>query len=114
VALKVAVRTRSPNGDPLGWPSGHTSSSFTFATVIWEEYGPCAGVPAMLFAGYVGYERIDARNHDFSDVISGALIGLAIGHAVTQNHMPRILGFDIAPYVDPASGAVGVAASKRW
>jgi hypothetical protein len=113
-ALKVAVRTRSPNGDELGWPSGHTSSSFAFATVIWEEYGPWAGAPLMAFAGFVGYERIDARNHDFSDVISGALIGLAIGHAVTQNHLPRILGFEIAPYIDPASGAAGVSASKRW
>ena len=114
VFLKGAANTRSPNGDPWGWPSGHTSSSFTFATVILEEYGPWAGVPAMAFATFVGYERIDARNHDFSDVISGALIGIAVGHAVTQNHMPRILGFDVVPYVDPASGAIGVSASKRW
>ena len=71
IALKEAVRTRSPNGDPLGWPSGHTSSSFTVATVIYEEYGPLAGVPLFAFASFVGYERIDARNHDFSDVISG-------------------------------------------
>jgi hypothetical protein len=114
VFLKGVTNTRSPNGDPWGWPSGHTSSSFTFATVILEEYGPWAGVPAMAFATFVGYERIDARNHDFSDVISGALIGIAVGHAVAQNHMPRIMGFDVVPYVDPASGAVGVSASKRW
>jgi hypothetical protein len=113
-ALKFATRTHSPNGDPLGWPSGHTSSSFTFATVVWEEYGPWAGAPLMAFASFVGYERIDARNHDFSDVISGALIGIAIGHAVANNHMPRIMGFDVLPYVDPATGAVGVSASKRW
>jgi membrane-associated phospholipid phosphatase len=114
VALKIATRTRSPNGDELGWPSGHTSSSFAFATVIWEEYGPWAGAPLMAFAGYVGYERIDARNHDFSDVISGAILGVAIAHAVTQNHPPRIMGFDVVPYVSPSNGAVGVAATKRW
>jgi hypothetical protein len=114
LALKGLVRTRSPNGDPWGWPSGHTSSSFTFATVIFEEYGPWVGAPFLAFATYVGYERIDARNHDFSDVISGALLGMAIGHAVAQNHMPRILGFDIIPTVDPARDAVGVAAVKRW
>jgi hypothetical protein len=114
LALEGIVHTRSPNGDPLGWPRGHTSSSFTLATVIWQEYGPLPGVPLMAFAGYVGYERIDARNHDFSDVISGAMIGAAIGYAVTQNHMPRIMGFDLAPYVDPESGAAGVAATKRW
>lgn len=71
LALKGIVQTDSPNGDPLGWPSGHTSSSFCLATVLYEAYGPWVGVPLYLLAGYVGYERIDARNHDFSDVISG-------------------------------------------
>ncbi len=114
LGLKGAAQTDSPNGDHVGWPSGHTSSSFAFATVVAEEYGPLAGVPAFAFASYVGYERIDARNHDFSDVLSGALIGMAIGHAVVQNHMPRINGFQIVPMVDPASGTMGVAMSKRW
>jgi hypothetical protein len=112
--LKACARTESPNGDEFGWPSGHASSSFTFATVLYEEYGPWLGIPAFAFAGYVGYERIDARNHDFSDVISGALIGIAIGHAVAQNHKPRVFGMTVAPYVDPASGSVGVALGKDW
>jgi len=114
VALKGIVRTRSPNGDPWGWPSGHTSSTFTLATVMHEAYGPWAGVPLFLFASYVGYERIDARNHDFSDVISGALMGVAIGHAVMQNHKPKILGFEVIPWGDPASGSVGLALSRQW
>jgi hypothetical protein len=114
VGLNLATNSRSPNGDKYDWPSGHTASSFTFATVIWGEYGPWAGVPAMAFASYVGYERIDARNHDFSDVISGAILGVAIGYAVTQNHMPRILGFEVVPYVSPESGASGVAMKKTW
>jgi len=114
LALKGAVRTESPNGDEFGWPSGHTSSAFTFATVMYEEYGPWVGVPLFAFASYVGYERIDARNHDFSDVISGALIGIAIGHAVAQNHQMRVLGMDVMPYVDPVRGGVGVALGKQW
>ena len=114
VVLKLAVDNHSPNGDPLAWPSGHTSSSFAFATVITEAYGPLVGAPLLGFAGFVGYERIDARNHNFSDVISGALIGIAIGHAVTQNHLPRIMGMEVAPYADPSRGAIGVAMTKQW
>ena len=113
LALKGIVRTRSPNGDPYGWPSGHTSSAFTFATVAYEQYGPWVGVPLLALATYVGYERIDARNHDFSDVISGAILGIAIGHAVSQNHMPRIAGFDMIPYASP-NGTVGIVFSKQW
>jgi len=113
LTLKAAVRTESPNGNEFGWPSGHTSSSFTVATVLNEIYGPWVGIPAFAAASFVGYERIDARNHDFSDVISGALIGIAIGHAVVQNHTPRIMGMDLMPYADP-SGGVGLVAVKKW
>jgi len=114
LALKGLVHTRSPNGDPFGWPSGHTSSTFCLATILHEAYGPWVGVPLFLFASYVGYERVDARNHDFSDVISGALIGVAIGHAVMQNHQPKVLGFEVIPWADPARGSVGLALKRDF
>ena len=78
-----------------------------------EAYGPWVGVPAYAFASYVGFERLDARNHNFSDVISGALIGIAIGYAVGEKHKPKILGMDVVPYVDDR-GAAGLALLKNW
>ena len=114
LGLKAAAGTESPNGDEFGWPSGHTSSTFCFATVMHHEYGPWVGVPLFAFAGFVGYERIDARNHDFNDVISGALIGIAIGHAVAKNHEWKVFGMDVIPYTDPTRGGVGVALMKQW
>ncbi|MDY7011169.1 MAG: phosphatase PAP2 family protein [Planctomycetota bacterium] len=114
LALKGLARTESPNGDEFGWPSGHTSSTFCLATVMHEAYGPVVGVPLFIFSSFVGYERIDARNHDFNDVISGAIIGIAIGHAVMQNHQPRILGFDVIPWSDPTNNSVGIALSKEF
>jgi len=114
LALKGIADSESPNGDDFGWPSGHTSSSFCFATVMHKAYGPWVGVPLFAFASFVGYERIDARNHDFNDVISGALIGIAIGHAVSQNHEFKVFGMDIIPWSDPVRGGVGVALVKQW
>jgi len=116
LALKGIVHTEVPNGNEFGWPSGHTSSSFCFATVMYNEYGPWVGVPCFAFAGFVGYERVDARNHDLSDVVSGALIGIAIGHAVSKHHQDRLeaLGMQIVPYTDPATNTVGVALSKNF
>jgi hypothetical protein len=114
LALKGITNNESPNGDPFGWPSGHTSSTFCLATVMHEAYGPKVGIPLFVFASFVGYERIDARNHDFNDVISGAIIGIAIGHAVMQNHQPKILGFDVIPWSDPARNAVGIALMKEF
>ncbi len=112
LALKGIVRTESPNGEDLGWPSGHTSSTFTVATVLNEQYGPWVGIPAFAFAAFVGYERVDARNHDLSDVVSGALMGMAIGYAVAHNHETKLMGMDIVPYPTP-SGA-GIALTKSW
>lgn len=114
IAMKGIVRSESPNGDDSGWPSGHTSSTFCLATVMYQAYGPWVGVPLFAFATYVGYERVDAMNHDFNDVISGALIGIVIGYAVYDNHAPRILGMDIIPYANLERSAFGVALSKEW
>jgi len=112
--LKWVFRSASPNGDEMGWPSGHSSSSFCLATVMYHQYGPKVGLPLMGFATFVAYQRVDARNHDFSDVVSGSLIGIAIGHAVASNHEMRVLGMDIVPFVDPDTGSVGVALTKDW
>lgn len=114
VGLKLAVQTRSPNGDAMGWPSGHTSSTFCLATVLHKAYGPWVGVPAFAFAGFVGYERIQARNHDVSDVISGALIGIAVGYIVAEHHEQKIFGMTMEPYVDTERGGFGLAFVKRW
>ena len=113
MALKATFHTESPNGEPWGWPSGHTSSTFCLATVMHEAYGPKVGIPLFAFAAFVGYERIDARNHDFSDVVSGAIMGIAIGHAVMSNHEMRIFGMDVIPMIRPEGGA-GIALSKRF
>ena len=113
-ALKAAARTEAPNGNENVWPSGHTSSTFTLATVLWQQYGPGLGLPLAAFATYVGYERIDAGNHNFSDVVSGALIGIAIGHSVTQKDQLRIGDLTVTPYVHPTTGSIGLALAKQW
>ncbi len=113
MATKVALRTEVPNGNEFGWASGHTSSSFAFATVLYHHYGPWVGVPMMAFASFVGYERIDSKRHDFSDVVAGALIGLAVGHAVAGNHQPKIMGMDVTPMLG-ADGTVGVLLHRRF
>jgi len=81
--------------------------------VLHEAYGPWVGVPLFAFATFVAYERVDARNHDLSDVVSGALIGIAIGRAVMKNHHPRVFGFDVIPYAHP-NGATGLALVKQF
>jgi membrane-associated phospholipid phosphatase len=112
--MQVATNAEAPNGDNLSFPSGHTSSSFTMAAVLDEAYGPLVGVPLYALAALVGYERVQARSHDFSDVAFGAVLGLVIGKSVAREHRPEIFGMEVVPYVDPESGTSGLALVKQW
>ena len=117
VALKGATHTTAPNGSDFAWPSGHTSSAFTVAAVVNEHYGPWVGVPAFALAGLVGYERIDSREHDFSDVVFGAVLGTIIGTSIASDEearFPEIFGMQVVPFTDPQTGATGLALMKSW
>ncbi|MCH8804671.1 MAG: phosphatase PAP2 family protein [Planctomycetes bacterium] len=110
LALKTAANTRSPDGERYAWPSGHTSSAFTTAAVLNESYGPWVGVPSLALAGLVGYQRLDSRSHDFSDVVFGAVLGYVIGSSIARDNkaaFPEIFGMQLVPFADPQTGASG-------
>ncbi len=115
--LKASTNTRTPDGEHFGWPSGHTSSAFTTAAVLNEYYGPWVGVPSFALAGLVGYQRIDSRVHDFSDVVFGAMLGYVIGTSVARDdkaRFPELFGMKVIPYLEPESGTAGLALLKQW
>ncbi len=115
--LKAAANTRSPDNEHFGWPSGHTSSAFTVAAVLNEYYGPWVGVPSLAVAGLVGYQRVDSRVHDFSDVVFGAMLGYVIGTSIARDdkaQFPELFGMTVIPYVNPESNATGLALLKQW
>jgi len=108
---QAASWDRAPNGEWGTFPSGHTSSSFCFASVMHRAYGHAVGVPLYGLATLVAWERVDDRNHYFSDVVMGAVLGTVIGHSVASGRDPEFYGWKILPYADPA-GASGVAFLK--
>lgn len=117
MALKVINHNHSPNGEPLAWPSGHTSSSFTVAAVLDEYYGPRIGIPAYLAAGFVGYRMMDSGDHWPSDVLFGAALGYVVGHSVAGRQKDlEIAGFKLTPTViaTPGRTATGLALTKRF
>jgi membrane-associated phospholipid phosphatase len=115
VVLKASAGTGTvaPNGqgDLFGgaWPSGHTSSSFAFAAVLDQWYGPKVGIPVLMLAGIAAWERIDDREHDLSDVVFGAALGYVVGKTVARNRLCRMYGVETMPYLDPINESAGVA-----
>ena len=104
LAIKGIADTERPTNTWVdgryGFPSGHASTTFTIASVLDEYYGGCIGVPAYAVAGLVGWGRIDARDHDASDVVFGAALGYVIGKSVARNHRWCENYVQVSPWVD--------------
>jgi len=80
-ALKYSVHEERPNDeDAHSFPSGHAAVTFAGAEFIRKEYGWRWGVPAYVAATFVGFSRVNAREHYTWDVLSGAAIGVLSNH----------------------------------
>ncbi len=99
-ALKFSVNRTRPNGGAYSFPSGHTSSAFSGATLIQLKYGYKYGVPAYILAGFVGYSRVYTGHHYWSDVIAGAVLGTGLTYLVYRRWTRN---WELKPHVDSHS-----------
>ncbi len=111
VALKVAVNRPRPSGANYSYPSGHTSSAFTTAGVIYSDFGPAAGIPAFALAGYVGLSRLQEGKHYTSDVIAGAILGSYVSLKLAHKDKSRS-HFSVSPF--DANAGPGVSLRYRF
>ena len=65
---------------PHSWsfPSGHTSSSFAFATAVFANNKKW-GIAAYVLAALIGFSRIYLGVHYCTDVLAGAVLGIVYG-----------------------------------
>lgn len=61
----------------FSFPSGHTLHAFAVAAVIFA-YDRRIGIPALIFAAVMGFSRLYLYVHFPSDVLCGALLGIAL------------------------------------
>ena len=109
LAGQLATGGHGPNGESGSFPSGHTSSTFTFASVMHRSYGPWVGMPLYALGGLVAMERLDSDEHSLSDVVMGTMMGLVIGHTIAGDRELELAGGHIVPYVDPQTQSSGLA-----
>jgi len=84
-SLKRLTHSTRPNGNPLSFPSGHTSQAFTGATVLFQEtkdYCLPLACSGYLFSTATGILRVTNNKHWVSDVLAGAGIGILVTNLV--------------------------------
>ena len=114
--LKAVTNRQRPDGsNDLSFPSGHTSNSFMWATVVSRHYGWKKALPAYAFASYVGASRLKSRKHHVTDVVAGAALGYIVGRTVTRRGRDaekRRLRLGVA--VPPGGGAALKLGIRLW
>ena len=106
--LKYTIDETRPNGESYSFPSNHTSISFASAEFIRKRYGWEYGIPAYIAATFVGYSRVESKEHYTHDVIAGAAIGIGSSYLFTQPYK----GWQIKPEIDHAY--YGIRLSRSW
>jgi len=88
--LKLGTGRLRPDGsNNRSFPSGHAAGTACVAVIVWDRWGPEAGIPAALIAGFTALSRVTLGKHYPSDVIAGAAIGASTGLAVAGAHSDR-------------------------
>src|ERR1041384_6481676 len=107
-SLKYAVNETRPNGGSQSFPSGHASISFCAAEFMRKRYGWEYGIPAYAAASFVGYSRVEAREHYPHDVVAGAAIGILSSYIFTRPYQ----GWHVQ--VDADAHYYGLRLSRSW
>ena len=93
------ISQRPNNGSFDGFPSGHTSFSFSSVGFAYKRYGYKAALPLGALATLTGISRVYAQRHTTSQVIAGAILGFALSYicATPLQSQDSIVSFSITP-----------------
>ena len=107
--------TANPADNDLSFYSGHTTLAFSLATSAatvatlrgyrWAPVLWAVGLPA---AAFVGYLRIAADKHYFTDVLTGALFGSAFGVAIPMLHRAQVSAGGVTMQLVPMGSGVAL------
>jgi membrane-associated phospholipid phosphatase len=103
--MKYAIDAQRPNGGDHSFPSAHTSTSFAAAEFIRGRYGWSYGIPAYAVASFVGYSRVESKQHYTRDVIAGTVIGMGSSYLFTSPYK----GVQIQPLVGSSFYGLGLS-----
>jgi len=100
-ALKQFVREQRPDkSDFRSFPSDTSALAFAPAQYLWDRYGWQYGLPAYAAATFVGYSRIDAKQHHWYDVAASAGFAFTFSKIFTTRYRAPGLRYGAAISLD--------------
>jgi membrane-associated phospholipid phosphatase len=110
--LKQVVHEERPNGvDNQSFPSDTTALAASGSSFLWGRYGWEYGLPATLATGFVGYSRIQARDHHWYDTVASLGISALYGYVVTTPFQRR---YSVRTELSPMPGGAFLRVSYNW
>ena len=116
-ALKPAIDRVRPNGKEHSFPSGHSTTAFSFATLsnrnarsapfLRDAYPVVVGAN-LAVASLVAIARVEGAHHFPADVLAGAAVGHFMTAFIHDAFMGIDGGADCAIYLEPHGGAVAL------
>ncbi len=126
-ALKAGTNRERPNkangrqdfyDGGNAFPSGHAAATWSFATVVAEQYRdrPLVRWGAYGLAAAVSLSRVTATKHSPSDVFVGGIIGYLIGRHVARRGASSDASTSVvfAPRVDPSTRTYGISGTLQF
>jgi hypothetical protein len=108
IGMKKAIHETRPGylDDHDSFPSGHSSFSFSFASVVAAQHGWYWGGGAYLVSSFIAFSRMDENWHYIHDVVAGIAIGSSYAWGIYYNQSKGIKDywFSLLP-TDDLSGA---------
>ena len=114
---EVPIEEKTTTDARKSFFSGHTAFAFASATFLSVTYGdyfpdsdltPYVWGSSMAAACVVGYLRYSAGRHFPTDVLTGAVIGTAIGYTIPALHRTQTGEFSLTPEIGEHGYAVAV------
>jgi len=93
------------------FPSDTSALAFAPAQFLWQRYGWKYGLPAYAAATFVGWSRVDTKQHHWWDVATSAAISIGYNEIFTTRfHRNR----EFQTNLQAAPGRVFASVSYRW
>jgi membrane-associated phospholipid phosphatase len=115
---------RKPGSSFDSFPSGHTATAFSIASVFATQYKDIKAVPIISYslASLVGISRLTEHKHWSSDVFAGALFGYLCGKQVVSHFnktdknsiIPVHLTSEIKPEFNIYQNGAQIGLSLTW